>query len=279
MSFQESAELEEAIELLEPLAFVLNRMLDQLMRRLIDRSLATDHIEIELSFEVHPDREINASVLSCSTLTAYQRTIKLPMPTQDAKVLLKLAQLDLAAHPPHAHVKKIKVEAIPARIRFTQAGLFQPLAPEPAKLEITMARIRAVVGETDPQGRQRVGFPALLDSHRPDHFHVVPLVAKHIDSGEPASARLALRRFRPAVPARVEVSAEQSPVWIGFSRKKARVTHASGPWRNGGEWWDAAGEWMREEWDVNLALDGHTALYRIFRDLGTRSWFVEGMYD
>jgi protein ImuB len=279
MSFQESAELEEPVELLEPLAFVLNRMLDQLMGRLIDRSLATDHIEIELSLEVHPDHEINAPVLPCSTLTAYQRTVKLPIPTQDAKVLLKLAQLDLAAHPPHAPVKKIKVEAIPARIRFTQAGLFQPLAPEPAKLEITMARIRAVVGETDLQGRQRVGFPALLDSHRPDHFHVVPPVAKHIDSGEPASARLALRRFRPAVPARVEVSAEQSPVWIGFSRKKARVTHASGPWRNGGEWWDAAGEWMREEWDVNLALESHTALYRIFRDLTTRNWFVEGMYD
>lgn len=279
MSFQESTELEEPVELLEPLAFVLNRMLDQLIRRLIDRSLATDHIEIELSLEVHPDHDINAPVLSYSTLTTYQRTIKLPVPTQDAKVLLKLAQLDLAAHPPHAPVKKIKVEAMPARVRFTQAGLFQPLAPEPAKLEITMARIRAVVGETDLQGRQRVGFPALLDSYRPDHFHVVPPVAKHIDSAEPASARLALRRFRPAVPARVEVSAEESPVWIGFSRKKARVTQASGPWRNGGEWWDAAGEWMREEWDVNLALDGHTALYRIFRDLVTRSWFVEGMYD
>jgi protein ImuB len=279
MSFQESTELEEAVELLEPLAFVLNRLLEQLMERLIERSLATDHIEIELSLEVHSDHEINAPVLSCSTLTAFQRTVKLPVPTQDAKVLLKLVQLDIAAHPPHAPIKKIKVAAIPARVRFAQAGLFQPLAPEPAKLEITMARIRAVVGEADSQGRPRVGFPALLDSHRPDHFHVVPPVAKHIDSGEPATARLALRRFRPAVPARVEVSAEQSPVWIGFSRKKARVTHASGPWRNGGEWWDAAGEWMREEWDVKLALDGHTALYRIFRDLVTRSWFVEGMYD
>jgi hypothetical protein len=90
---------------------------------------------------------------------------------------------------------------------------------------------------------------------------------------------LALRRFRPVIPARVEVSAEQTPVWIGFSRRKARVTCASGPWRGGGQWWDAAGEWLREEWDINLTLDGHTALYRIFRDLATRNWFVEGMYD
>lgn len=275
-SFQESTELEEPVELLEPLAFVLNRLLDQLLERLIKRSLATDQIEIVLSLEVHSDREINASAC-CSTLTTYQRTIKLPAPSQDAKVLLKLAQLDLAAHPPHAPVKKIRIEAIPARIRYAQAGLFQPLAPEPAKLEITMARIRAVVGKADSQGRQRVGFPALLDSHSPDHFHVVLPSSKH--RGVRPSARLALRRFRPVVPARVEVSAEQNPVWIGFANKKGRVTDASGPWKGAGEWWDATGEWKREEWDVNLKLDGRTALYRVFHDLVTRSWFVEGMYD
>jgi protein ImuB len=275
-SFQESADLEEAVERLEPLAFVLNHLLDQLLERLIERSLATDHIDIILSLEVHSDREINAPV-TCGSLTTYQRTIKLPVPTQDAKALLKLAQLDLAAHPPHAPVKKIKIEAIPARIRYTQAGLFQPLAPEPAKLEITLARIRAVVGETDSQGRQRVGFPALLDSHSADHFHVISSPSKH-GNAEPA-ARLALRRFRPIIPARVEVGAEQAPVWIGFANKKARVIDASGPWKSVGAWWDATNEWIRDEWDVNLKLDGCTALYRIFRDLATRSWFVEGMYD
>jgi protein ImuB len=275
-SFQESTELEEPVELLEPLAFVLNRLLEQLMERLIERSLATDQIEIDLTLEVNSDRDVNAPVC-CSTLTTYQRTVKLPIPTQDGKVLLKLAQLDLAAHPPYAPVKRVKIEAIPARIRFAQAGLFQPLAPEPAKLEISMARIRAVVGETDPLRRQLVGFPTVLDSHRPGHFQVSPLAGKHRDC-EP-STKLALRRFRPAIPARVEVSAEQAPVSIGFAGKRARVVGASGPWRGGGEWWDAAEQWLREEWDINVTLDGHTTLYRIFRDLATRNWFVEGMYD
>jgi protein ImuB len=275
-SFQESTELEEPVDLLEPLAFVLNRLLEQVMERLIERSLATDQIEIELTLEFNSDRDVNAPVC-CSTLAAYQRTIKLPVPTQDGKILLKLAQLDLAAHPPHAPVKKIKLEALPARVPYTQTGLFQQLPPEPAKLEISMARIRAVVGEIDSLNRQLVGFPALLDSHRPDHFQVSPLTAKHLDV-EP-STKLALRRFRPVVPARVEVSAEQAPVWIGFSRRKGRVLYASGPWRSSGDWWDASGEWRRDEWDVNLTLDGHTALYRIFHDLSTRTWFVEGMYD
>jgi protein ImuB len=274
--FQESTELEEPIELLEPLAFVLNCLLEQIMERLIERSLATDQIEINLTLELSSDRDVSAPVC-CTTLATYQRTIKLPVPTQNGKVLLKLAQLGLAAHPPHAPIKKIKIEAIPARIRYGQTGLFQPLAPEPAKLEISMARIRAVVGETDSLNRQLVGFPVLLDSHRPDHFQVTPPATKHRDV-QP-SPKLALRRFRPAIPARVEVSAEQIPVWIGFSRRKGRVLHASGPWRNSGDWWDAAGEWKRDEWDVHITLDGHTALYRIFRDLQTKSWFVDGMYD
>jgi protein ImuB len=275
-SFQESTELEEPVDLLEPLAFLLNCLLEQIMERLIERSLATDQIEIDLTLELSSDRDVNAPVC-CTTLALYQRTIKLPVPTQDGKVLLKLAQLDLAAHPPHAPVKKIRIEAIPARVRYAQAGLFQPLAPEPAKLEISMARIRAVAGEMDSLNRPLVGFPALLDSHRPDHFSVTPPAAKHRDV-QP-STKLALRRFRPAIPARVEVSAEQAPVWIGFSRRKGRVLHASGPWRSSGDWWDAAGEWKRDEWDVQITLDGCAALYRIFRDLATRSWFVEGMYD
>ncbi|HEY1939963.1 MAG TPA: hypothetical protein VGJ33_18695 [Candidatus Angelobacter sp.] len=275
-TFQESAELEEPVELLEPLAFVLNHLLEQLMVRLIERSLATDQIDVELILELNSDRDLSAPVC-CTTLTAYQRTIKLPVPTQDGKVLLKLAQLDLAAHPPNAPVKKVKIEAIPARIRYAQTGLFQPLAPEPAKLEISLARIRAVVGEVDLLNRQLVGSPCLLDSHRPDHFQVTTPATKH--GGGLPSLKLALRRFRPAIPARVEVSAEQAPVWIGFARKKGRVIGASGPWRGSGEWWDDAGEWKRDEWDINLTLDGHTALYRIFRDLVTRTWFVEGIYD
>lgn len=274
-AFHECTELEEPVELLEPLSFVLNRLLEQLLERLVDRSLATDQIEIILTLEVHCDQDINAPITS-PRITSYERTIKLPVPTQDAKLLLKLAQLDLAAHPPDAPVKKVRIEAKPARVRFTQAGLFQPLAPEPAKLEITLARLRAVVGEADTSGRQRVGFPSLLDSHRPDHFHVVP-PGKHRETRP--SACLSIRRFRPAIPARVEVSAEQSPVWIGFGKSKARVTDASGPWNSTGEWWNAATEWRREEWDVHLALDGRASLYRIFRDLTTRSWFVEGMYD
>jgi len=205
--------------------------------------------------------------------------LKLPFPTCDGKVLLKLLQLDLAAHPPQAGVKRIRIRALPARARPVQGGLFQALAPEPAKLEITVARLRSVVGEKDSHGRCRVGFPAVVDSHRPDHFQVLPFVSvRENKSARPPLPQCAVRLFRPAIPARVELSADDAPCWIGFSQTKARVIHASGPWRCGGDWWNTR-EWRREEWDLELTIDGAAAVYRVFRDLVSKRWFVEGMYD
>ncbi len=278
-TFYESMELEEAVELLEPLSFILNRLLEQLTARLQARSLATDQIQLDLSLEVYPDRQLEATSAPDSFVTVHQRALKLPVPTQDAKVLLKLLQLDLAAHPPQAPVKKIAIEVIPARIRLTQTGLFQPLAPEAQKLEITLARLRAVVGETDPEGRGRVGFPVIVDTHRPDSFQVLPSRADREEQHEfVASSRLALRLFRPAVPAVVDLN-DSRPALVRFHRGKARVVHAAGPWRSSGTWWDATGNWKRDEWDVHLSMNGTAGLYRIFHDLLTGEWFVEGIYD
>ena len=303
-SFQETAELEEAIDLLEPLGFILNRLLDELLDRLQARSLATDQVRVDLELEVHADCQLQAENPPAATavpiMPLHQRVLKLPVPTQDAKVLLKLLQLDLAAHPPQAPVKKITVEALPARLRLAQAGLFQPLAPEPARLEVTLARLRAAVGEKDEQSRQRVGFPLVTDSHRPDSFQVLLLGAEASQSGQQSKSagrqepdrclptpQLVMRWFRPPLTAWVEhrareVDGKASPVSVIFNGAKAFVIQASGPWRSSGTWWDHASQWQREEWDVDLnfnSLNGASGLYRIYRDLQTGQWFVEGMYD
>jgi protein ImuB len=338
-SFQESLELEESVDLLEPLGFVINRLLDELISRLRERSLATDHLELNLGLEIHRDRQLLAEDLSADltapcataeisgdTAALHQRTLKLPVPTQDSRVLLKLLQLDLAAHPPAAPVKKVSVELFPACVRTTQTGLFQPLAPEPAQLEITLARLRAAVGEKDEQGRERVGFAANTDSHRPDSFQVLSRAEESGDSKTQRKLRqreiqaclpapqLVLRRFRPPFTAWVECSEilpqtfgelfttkdtkdtkelgasetylqslrlikDAIPATVIFNGTKARVTHACGPWRAAGSWWDRAAEWQRDEWDVALTLNGSSGLYRIFHDLASGQWFVEGMYD
>jgi len=277
-SFKESEELEEAVELLDPLCAVIKRLLSRLLERLIERSLATDRIDIDLSLEVHPDQEAKATPLR-SSLVTYPRIVKVPVPVQDCNVLLKLIHLDLAAHPPFAPVKKVTIEATPARIRYTQAGLFQRLAPEPARLEIAMARIQAEFGEKDSHGRERVGFVALQDSNRPDDFQITRSPAKSVLQRASVTPATLLHRFRPAIPARVEVNAERVPIWVGFLQKRAKVIEASGPWRRDGEWWDSKDKSLREEWDIQLDVDRRSVAYRFYRDLSTKQWFVEGIYD
>jgi protein ImuB len=96
-------------------------------------------------------------------------TLRLPVPTLNVKVLLKLLQLSLNENPPQAPVERLNLELAPAEPRTTQHGLFLPSAPEPEKLEVTLARIRGLVGVGN------VGTPEILYTHRPDAFLSAPV--------------------------------------------------------------------------------------------------------
>ena len=84
---------------------------------------------------------------------------------------------------------------------------------------------------------------------------------------------MAFRRFRP--PQKAHVITEQQPVHITSAVARGAVGIAKGPWLTSGNWW-RTDTWNREEWDIALRSG---ALYRIFRDLRTQAWFVEGNYD
>ena len=63
----------------------------------------------------------------------FHRTLRLPVPLLDAKVFLKLLQLDLNANPPGAPIVKIHLSAEPVRPRAAQGGLFLPPIPGAGK--------------------------------------------------------------------------------------------------------------------------------------------------
>jgi protein ImuB len=288
-SFQASMELEESIELLEPLGFVLDRLLEQVVLQLINRSLATDRIQVDLELDIHSDCQLQLTRQQSAALEPrYQRVLKMPVPTQDRKIILKLLELDLAGKPPHAPVKKVSVEAFPARVKFGQTGLFQPVAPEPAKLEVTLARLRTVVGDKDEQGRALVGFPVILDSNRPDSFDVLPSMPSSKGKKQRPSEsksivpRHAMRVLRPPAEVKVGLRA-RVPASISFAEIRGKVMEVSGPWRTSGSWWDQNQAWNREEWDVEVRWEnaqwneGH-AIFRVFRDVASDRWYVEGIY-
>ena len=232
----------------------------------------------------------------------FERTLRLPVSMRDTRIFLKLLQLELAAHPPGAPVIEVWIKAEPSPPRSAQRGLFLPATPEAEKLEITLARIHAIVGE------RRAGIARLLDSHRPQNFHLDRFTSPASEIGKNStptmsdSAPLALRIMRPARPLQVSLSAGR-PDKLLFVKQPSRnelhgkVLWSAGPWRSSGDWWtekqdnptaEHSGPWDREEWDIALACTdgngthsqaGNVMLYRIYCAPATGRWFADATYD
>jgi protein ImuB len=258
LEFRAEMELDYPVELLEPLSFVLARLLGDVCGRLAQRGLAAIELRLRLALEDKSEHE---------------RTLRFPVPMCDLRTFLKLMLLDLGAHPPAAPVTKVYLEAVPAKPRVAQGGLFIATAPEPEKLELTLARVSALVGEGN------AGSPELLDTHRPDAFRMrrfgtlQPLLSRDGVPSE-AGAVAAFRFYRPPRQARVQIE-NGRPSFLLADSIRGHIVSASGPWRTSGDWW-STDPWDRDEWDVGLR---EGALYRIYCVHATGRWFVEGSFD
>jgi protein ImuB len=278
-TFEEHMDLDSPVELLEPLLFVLNRLLEQLCERLRMHILSIGEIKVTLALEPRDSRS-KEPVL-------HIRTLRLPVPGLDSKLFLKLLQLDLEAHPPSLPVLAVRIQTVPARARSRQLGLFLPLSPDPERLEITLAKIQNTVGE------HRVGAPVLLDTHGPVSFRqnrfVLPEIKDERCNGEKL-ATAAMRIYRPPLPAIVEFK-DGKPALLACEGAQRQILAFAGPWKRKGDWWSET-PWAREEWDVAIRTlrpkaqaehtqksENETALYRVYKDLRVKRWFVEGIYD
>jgi protein ImuB len=252
-TFREERELEDSVELLEPLLFLFSEMLSTLCERLRFHGRATNELRMRLKLE---------------RIQEHTAILRLPVPMLNSKVLLKLLQLELNEGPPQAPVEKIYLELAPVEPRTMQHGLYLPFAPEPEKLEITLARIRGLVGTVN------VGAPQLLDTHRRDAFRMT-ILARSKAKDAPLYPKLAFRRFRPPQPAQVWCTQQDQPARV-FSRGSGGVVIASaGPWRSAGDWWTSQ-VWDRQEWDVEIARLG---VFRLSRDCLRGAWALDGNYD
>ena len=282
--FESSLELEWPIEGLEPLSFVLTRLLEPLSSRLErrDRGAAVLHVHLRLVTRAGAGSPCDVHV----------RRLQLPSPLRDVRTLRTLALLDLESNPPPAAVDGVTITVDPTPGRVLQHTLFTRAVPTPEQISTLLARLTAMLGE------DRIGTPATVDSYRPGLFEMKPFATEHEtarrQTGGEADGRAcvvsALRRCRQPVPARVAVDPEARPVRVTTDRRGfvgGAVVLVSGPWRTSGGWWTAgetgtaAGRslhqtWNRDEWEVVLN-DG--AIYRIFRDRHTEGWFVDAIVD
>ena len=112
----------------------------------------------------------------------------------------------------------------------------------------------------------------------------------HLPLSASPHLRLGFRMFRPPLRAMVDASRgypQQISAWGPNRSVYGKVVRLAGPWRKTGDWW-RDDSWARDEWDIAIEQSGAAlservtvaqVLYRIYRELRSGAWFVEGSYD
>lgn len=269
-SYGEGVEFEHEIETLEPLLFMLRRLLEQIACRLEAHYLVAAQLTLRLGLAQGGE---------------YARTFKIPAPTARVEVLFRALHTHLERFSAEQPIVSLHLEAKPCRPPRQQFGLFESALRDPNQFYETLARLTALLGH------DRVGVPVVDDAHRPDSFRLGEVEIGVRDEAprrrakalpaepEPPAlalqpiAALCLRRFRPPFPAQVELDLQRRPIALTSAALRGRAVAVLGPVRLSGDWWDERG-WRRAEWELELA-DG--TLCRIFQERS--GWYLEGIYD
>jgi protein ImuB len=270
--FTEAIELDYGIETIEPLGFVMLPMLERICDRLKLRGLVAG--DMMLTFGLSDHRK-------------FSRRVAIGAPSNDARAMLTMVTLSLESLAPEAAVETIRIDVEPRKPRAAQTDMFLPPAPTPDRLELTIARLTALCGP------ENVGTLHAQDSHRVEavrleKFEPPPPRALELNGNNEAKnvAQLMIRAVRP--PLEVEVLLSRgAPEFVRGPNLGARVVSMAGPWRRDGEWWhcdDRAtspptktnGNFRRDYYELALADGG---VYRVFCDLNSAQWFVDGIYD
>jgi protein ImuB len=259
LTLKESMELDSPVEQLDSLLFVLGVMLEQLILRAASRMLALASVSVTLILEGG---------------ATHSRTVRPALPANEKRLWIELLHLDLEAHPPQAAIVSLTLTAEPGDTGKVQLGLFSPQLPESARLDVTLARIRVIVGE------ENVGRVVLRDTHRADGFGLEPFIVPSLQAPETTSAALrpAMRQLRPAETILVTLSRDRPKAFV-FRGGRYAVEHAYGPWSIGGDWWGRA-LWGSEQWDLAArAQDGTVLCCCLVRDLIQDLWQMVALYD
>jgi protein ImuB len=262
-SLAEFCAFETPVEQIDSLLFIGARMIDCLATRASTHALSLASLTVEMKLEGG---------------RTWQRTMRPALATVDRKFLLKLLQLEIAAHPPQSAVLSLTMSAQAGQSSKVQLGLFAPQTPEPSRLDVTIARLKAIAGE------DRVGSPVLEDTHRPGSFRMESFVVSSQpgtykqDESVTTHPRIALRRIRPPAPVRVELDALK-PIAFRDRQQSYQVAAAYGPWRTSGCWWSTE-PWDTEEWDVLAKSNGGSSLACLLVHNCTQNqWQLEAFYD
>jgi protein ImuB len=269
--YREEMELEHGVESLEPLLFLLRRMLDMLCLRLAESWLVAAEMKLSLRFDDKQGREAS---------------LRIAEPTRDVDLLLRLLHTHMEGVTAPAPIIGVALELTPTRPAGSQMHIFERGMRDPNRFAETLAQVEAVVGNGNV-GRVKLlpsraldafELGAFLEETRQRHDRLKPALqlsqARH-GVGLQASAcqkcGLPLRRLRPARPVEVTLL-NDSPTELHTNTKSHVITRCSGPWLVSGDWWGDMC-WQREVWEVETS---EGVLYQLTRHNG--QWQLEGVF-
>lgn len=253
MSFHEEMELEHAIECLEPLLFLLRRLLQGLCERLADVWLVAAAMQLTLRFQ---DR------------TEHQRELHVAEPARDPELLLRVLETHLSSLSAAAPIQYVALEIRPVTPVGNQGQLFERALRDPNRFAETLTQLEALLGTG------QVGKARLLPSRRTDAFTVTAFHDPLPSGAAPivhTPAGLPLRRLRPSPRVQVRLAQQGSPESFHHGRQWHDIAKVEGPWLLSGDWWDATQRWDKEVWTVQTHAG---VLYQLARQ--NEVWLLEG---
>jgi protein ImuB len=249
--FAEQADLENPVEMLEPLLFLLRRFLEQITTRLGSAYLVAGKLRLTMRFEKG---------------SPHQRVFTIPQPTREVDLLFRLLHTHLEGFTSDFPIIGLELAAKPIRATTEQFSLLEKGLRDPHQFSETLGRMQALIGS------DRVGSPEIEASHHPEAFHLKPYEddCSAPDAVEDLLIGVPWLRFRPPIEARIVLN-DSRPAYLYSPRCTGPIKDARGPWLVDGDWWQER-PWDREEWDV-VTDEG---LYRLVHV--AEGWFLDGIY-
>src|SRR5438105_15725192 len=150
-TFDESFEFDHEIETAEPLLFILRRFLEQLSLRLSSIYLVARELTLTITF--------SSAQADASAARTYERTFKIPQPTNDVDLLFRMLQIHLENFKSEHPIVAVALTAQPIDPASQQDGLFEMALRNPQQIYASLARLSALLGH------DRVESPIKEETH------------------------------------------------------------------------------------------------------------------
>lgn len=253
-----SLDLDYEVTTLDPLLFLMRRLLDTIVARLQSAYLVAAKLSLRLEF---------------ADGNLYQRMFRIPEPCCNVDLLVGILKVHLENFEARAPIHAMTLRAIPTRPGKHQFDLFAAGIKDPNRLSETLARVEALLGS------ERFGVPRLKPTHRPDSFSMHPFTPEKECSTTVIPKklldipRLPMKRLRPRRHIQAIVCpSTTAPQKITSGDFKGWIQQARGPYVISGNWWEKRSYWSREEWDIEHQ---NGRLYRLAKEQD--EWFVEAV--